>query len=159
MSPLRVPSARERLDIEIKANELTMSFHFMSREWACERLRLTRHQSYRYIPATPSGLVRSDRELEIINRPRRGIHDAFSYVPSDLMRPEELLAIPELAESGLTAKTLRNWAYRTKNPAPAFALTSHTIRYPRRLFLEWLTAYTERRMRRMKRKSQIAISE
>ena len=44
-----------------------MPFHFMSSEWACDKLRITRRQSYALLPVTPSGLVRSDRVLGIIN--------------------------------------------------------------------------------------------
>lgn len=54
------------------------------------------------------------------------------------MKAEELLVIPELAESGLTAGKLRAWTHRTKNIPPHFRLNGHTIRYPRSLFIAWL---------------------
>lgn len=54
------------------------------------------------------------------------------------MREEEIVAIPELAESGVTVYQLRAWMRRTRNVCPHFRLNGHTRRIPRALFIKWL---------------------
>lgn len=112
--------------------------NLLRRQLICERLKLKTRQSYRIVGSSRSGLISSDEVLRILNQSRRGIQEPYSFVPSDLMKAEELLVIPELAESGLTTGKLRAWTHRTKNIPPHFRLNGHTIRYPRSLFIAWL---------------------
>ena len=112
--------------------------NFLRRDLICERLRLNVRQSYRIVGSSRSGLISSDEVLRILNRSRRGIEDPFSFIPSDVVTADELLAIPELADSGITQQKLRAWTRRTRNVPPHFRLNGHTIRYPRALFVKWL---------------------
>ena len=54
------------------------------------------------------------------------------------MTEDELIATPELAESGITVRKLRAWMRRTRNVCPHFRLNGHTRRIPRALFIKWL---------------------
>lgn len=112
--------------------------YFMRRDWLMERLRLGLRQSYRIVGNSRSGLVSLHEIIGLLNRARRGIKDPYSFVPSDLLTAEELIAIPELAASGLTSSKIRAWTRRTRNIPPHFRLNGHTIRYPQGLFLDWL---------------------
>jgi len=54
------------------------------------------------------------------------------------MTEDELIATPELAESGITVRKLRAWMRRKRNVCPHFRLNGHTRRIPRALFIGWL---------------------
>ena len=112
--------------------------HFFDRQFVMDRLRLKLRQSYRLIGASRLNLISSDEILRILNRSRRAIPTPFSFIPSDVVTADELLAIPELADSGITQQKLRAWTRRTRNVPPHFRLNGHTIRYPRALFIGWL---------------------
>ena len=103
-----------------------------------DRLRLTLRQSYRLVGSSRSGLISSDEVVRILNRSRRAIQQPYSFIPSDIMTADELVATPELADSGITTRRLRAWTRRTKNVPPHFRLNGHTIRYPHALFVAWL---------------------
>lgn len=108
--------------------------NFLRRDLICERLCLKVRQSYRLVGSSRSGLISSDEVLRILNRSRRGIAEPYSYIPSDIAKPDELAAEID----GITTDRLRAWTRRTKNVPPHFRLNGHTIRYPRALFVKWL---------------------
>lgn len=107
--------------------------NFLRRSLICERLGLNVRQSYRIVGSSRSGLISSDEVLRILNRARRGIPAPFTFIPSDIMRPDEIAA-----ETGLPVGKLRSWTRRTRNVPPHIRLNGHTIRYPHALFVAWL---------------------
>lgn len=112
-------------------------YDYWNREFVNERLRLGFRQSYRLVPATPSGRIRSDNILLLLNRSRVGIHSAISELPSDLLTPEETAA--RFAQSGITLRDLRRWTRRAKNVAPHFRLNRNTIRFSEAMLDRWLS--------------------
>ena len=108
--------------------------NFLRRDLICDRLRLNVRQSYRIVGSSRSGLISSDEVLRILNRSRRGISDPFSYIPSDIATPDEIL----LDVDGIMPNQLRAWMRRTRNVCPHFRLNGHTRRIPRALFIGWL---------------------
>jgi len=114
--------------------------HFMSREWLCRRLRLSPRQSYSLVRSGYGPCVSSDAVLSLVNRSRRNISAPFSFVPSDILKADELAATPELAESGLTAKMILTFTRREKpgNRPPFLKVNKQTTRFVKSLFLDWL---------------------
>ena len=107
--------------------------YFYKRELVNGMLRLAPRQSYRLVRQTQSGRISSDALLELLNRSRVGIKDAFTCFPSDLITPEEVIA-----EYGITKSELHKWYRRKRNPSPHFRLNKYTIRYSKSLLGEWL---------------------
>ncbi len=108
--------------------------NFLRRDLICERLCLNVRQSYRLIGSSRSGLISSDEVVRILNRSRRGIAEPFSYIPSDIATPDEIL----LEVDGIMPNQLRAWMRRKRNVCPHFRLNGHTRRIPRSLFVKWL---------------------
>lgn len=108
--------------------------NFLCRDLICERLRLKVRQSYRLIGSSRSGLISSDEVLRILNCSRRGIENPFSFIPSDILTPDEL--VTEI--DGIKPEQLRAWMRRTRNVCPHFRLNGHTRRIPYALFVGWL---------------------
>ena len=107
--------------------------YYRTREWVDERLRLAKRQSYRLVPATPSGRIQDVKVLALLNRSRVGIHDALTLIPCDLLTPAETVA-----RFGVTDRELRRWTHRTRKVVPHFRLNRSTIRFSEELFDEWL---------------------
>ena len=116
--------------------------NYLKRSFVCDRLRLSRWQSYQVVGSSYGPRINSDDVLAVLNRARRGGLDALVYpaFPHDLLTPEELSA--ELAESEISVRDLLNWTRRTKPGAipPHYRITRRTIRFPRARFMEWLDA-------------------
>ena len=108
--------------------------NFLRRDLICKRLCLNKRQSYRLVGSSRSGLISSDEVLRILNRSRRGIESPFSFIPSDIVTPDEILW--EL--DGIMPNQLRAWMRRKRNVCPHFRLNGHTRRIPRALFVKWL---------------------
>lgn len=111
---------------------------FVNRSFVRDRLRLKLRQSFRICPSRHCALIATDDVLDLLNRSRVRIAECLTDIPSDLMTPEELAAAPELENSGLTAHKLSIMTRRAVKCPPHFRLNSHTIRFSRRLFLNWL---------------------
>ena len=112
--------------------------YLVSRDFACERLRLGLRQSYRILPPDHGALISTDEILDLLNSSRRPSMDLLLHVPEDIVTADELVTVPELANSGLTAKRVLVWTRRTKKVPPHFRLNSHTIRFSRKRFIDWL---------------------
>lgn len=114
--------------------------YFMSREWVCERLRVSLRQSYSLVRPGYGPCVSSAAVLALVNRSRRNIAAPFDHVPSDIMTADELAATPELAESGLTSHNFLVFTRRENrgNQCPYLRINKQTTRFVRSLFLEWL---------------------
>lgn len=116
--------------------------HFLARTLVNERLRLKGTTSYRLVSATGYGnRINSDRVVEMLNNTRRGDIPAIPFthgIPSDLMTDEEIVALPELAESAISRREILAWANRSRDPLPHYRLNSHTRRYPRSAAIAWM---------------------
>ena len=112
--------------------------YYWRREFVNERLGISLAQSYRLVPVTESGRIRSDSVLSLLNRARVGVRDALTAVPADLLTLEQTAA--RFAESGVTERDLRRWIRRTRNPAPHFRLNRNTVRFSAGLLEAWLAS-------------------
>lgn len=112
----------------------------MSRDWLCRRLRLSPRQSYSLVRSGYGPCVSSDAVLSLVNKSRRNIDAPFDHVPSDILTADELAAMPELAQSGLTAKMILTFTRRENpnNRPPHIRPNKQTTRFVKSLFLEWL---------------------
>jgi len=107
--------------------------HFWTREFVNDTLRLARRQSYRVVPATASGRIRSDAVLSLLNRSRIGIEAPLSALP------DGILTIEEAADRfGITAKDLRRWTRRIRRAVPHFRINRRIVRFPAALLENWL---------------------
>ena len=79
-----------------------------------------------------------DDVLELLNRSRNDTQEVLCDLPSDLMTPAEIAALPEIAESEITEREIVNWTKRRRNPAPCFRLNKQTRRIRRSSFLRWI---------------------
>lgn len=110
--------------------------NYLKRQFVCDRLRISRCQSYEMVGSSYGPRISSDDVLSVLNRARRGMPDAVAWIPHDLLTPEELSA--ELAESDISVRDLLNWTRRTKAVPPHYRFTKRTIRFPRAPFMAWL---------------------
>lgn len=118
----------------------------VSRDFAMNRLRLGLRQSYRLIPPCYGAMVSTDEMLELVNSARRPMAEPLLDIPTDIMTAEELAAIPELADSGLTKKRILSWVHRrTAKVPPHFQFNKQTVRFSKKQFLDWLDALAKRR--------------
>ena len=109
--------------------------YYWERSSVNDRLRLAKFQSYRIIPATPSGRISSEYIIELLNRTGVGVSFRLD-VPSDLLTPEELIAL--YADSHLTWKNLRKWMHRKRRPIPHYRLSRYAIRFSASDVESWL---------------------
>lgn len=118
--------------------------NYLTRQTVCDRLRLGLRQSYRVVGCTYGELVGSDEVVCLLNRARRAC-GPLSFVPSDLLTPEELAG--RLEESGVTAHDLVVWCRRKKNVPPHFKFNRCTIRFRESEFSEWMRSRSRIRRR------------
>lgn len=112
--------------------------YLVSRDFACDRLRLGLRQSYRVLPSDCGALISTDEILELLNSSRRPYAEPLQHIPTDIVTADELASAPELANSGLAAKRILAWTRREKKVPPHFRINSHTIRFSRQRFIDWL---------------------
>lgn len=114
--------------------------NYLKRQFVCDRLRLSRRQSYEIVGSSYGPRINSDDVLAVLNRSRKGGLAPLQYpqFPHDLLTPEELSA--ELSESDISVRELLNWTRRTKAVPPHYRLNKCTIRFPRASFMAWLDA-------------------
>ena len=116
--------------------------YFMTRDWLCDRLRLTRRQSCALIQSAYGPAVSLAAVLSLVNRSRRNIPEPFASVPADIMTADELAQSPELAQSGITPRMLLVLTRRESpaNQPPFLRLNKQSTRFVKSLFLVWLSA-------------------
>ena len=118
----------------------------VTRDFARSRLRLGLRQSFRLLPSCYGAMISTDDILDLVNRSRRPMAEPFLDIPTDIMTADELAAIPELADSGITARKILSWALRrTVKTPPHLYLNKHTVRFSKSRFLAWLDALSKRR--------------
>ena len=108
----------------------------LERQQVCDRLSLSRWQSYQMFPVTRTGLIREADILQFVNIARRGSIPAFSHVP-ELVRAE---ALEE--ETGAPAVKVKRWARRKRNPIPHVHFNSHVLRFPKEEARAWLEEHS-----------------
>ena len=111
---------------------------YLRRQIVCERLRLAVSTSYKVVGSAYGSRICSDDVLELLNRSRNDTQEVLCDIPSDLMTPAEIAALPEIAESEITEHEIVNWTKRRRNPAPCFRLNKQTRRIRRSSFLRWI---------------------
>lgn len=120
---------------------------YLRRQTVCDRLRLALSTSYKVVGSAYGSRISSDEVLELLNRSRNETQDVLRELPSDLMTPAEIAALPEIAGSEITAREIVNWTKRSRNPAPCFRLNKQTRRIRRSSFMRWIEERSKIRRR------------
>jgi hypothetical protein len=103
-----------------------------TRSFVCDKLALSRWQSYRFFPVTKTGMIRESDVLQHINAMRGPSTPPFSHVL-------ELATTERLSElTGAPVRKLKLWAHRKRNPIPYVRFNSHTLRFPVAQARAWL---------------------
>lgn len=104
----------------------------LTRPFVCDKLALSRWQSYRLFPVTKTGLIREADVLKHVNVLRCPSIPPFSQLP-------EMATAERLSElTGAPVYKLKLWARRTRNAIPFVRFNSHTLRFPLALATRWL---------------------
>lgn len=111
---------------------------YLERSLVCERLRIAPSTSYKVVGTSYGPRISSDDVLDLLNRSRNATQEILCDIPSDLMTPAEIVALPELDGSGIREHDVKNWTKRLRNPVPCFRLNKQTRRIRRSSFLRWL---------------------
>ena len=111
---------------------------YLRRQIVCDRLRLALSTSYKVVGSAYGARICSDDVLELLNRSRNETQEVLCDLPSDLMTPAEIAALPEIAESEITEREIVNWTKHRRNPAPCFRLNKQTRRIRRSSLLQWI---------------------
>lgn len=111
-------------------------FHYLTREFVCNRLRINRRFSYRVFAGCRR--IRSDYVLDYLNQIRSGVQEKLICIPSDLRTIDELAA--DLKESEITVRDLRAWTHRKSNPPPFFHVNKQVKIFRLSAMLDWLDA-------------------
>lgn len=121
--------------------------HYLRRKLVCERLRIALSTSYRIVGATYGDLIGENVVVKLLNDCRNESQEVLRQMPSDLMTPAEVAAIPDIAESEISERDILNWTKRRRNPVPCFRLNKHTRRIRRSAFLAWISGASRVRRR------------
>ena len=95
-----------------------------NRPFICDKLALSRWQSYAIFPATKTGMIREADVLHYINAVRSTNIPPFALVPA-LVTAETLEEM-----TGVPIKKLKLWTRRKRNPIPHIRFNSHVLRFP-----------------------------
>ena len=120
---------------------------YLRRQTVCERLRLALSTSSKVVGSAYGSRISSDEVLELLNRSRNETQEVLRELPSDLMTPAEIAALPEIAGSEITEREIVNWTKRARNPAPCFRLNKQTRRIRRSSFMRWIEERSKIRRR------------
>lgn len=96
----------------------------VDRPFVCDKLALSRWQSYMMFPATKSGYLRDADIIERVNSVRSRNLPQFTFIPG-LVTAETLEE-----QSGVPVRKLKLWARRKRNPIPHIRFNSHVLRFP-----------------------------
>jgi len=107
--------------------------HLVSREFLCERLKLSRWASYKLVPATSIRLISSDDVIALLNSSRRAREDEVDFIPSDVIKAEDAEV-----EFGIPARKLMLWTRRSRNVAPHFRFNKQTTRFRKETLRKWI---------------------
>ena len=105
------------------------------------RLGLSQSASYRIVGTSrgKNSLISSADLLAILNNARRGAQPMLAEVPGDIVTGEEMAKELQC----VTARQLKNWTLRLRNPLPHFLLNTHCRRYQKSAVLKWLDNFTQ----------------
>lgn len=108
----------------------------LERQQVCDRLAISRWQSYMMFPATNIGLLREADVLQFVNVGRRGALAPYSHLP-------QLVTAKTVEEhTGAPERKLKLWAHRRRNPVPHVWFNSHVIRFPMEEVRAWLEEHS-----------------
>ena len=111
--------------------------HYITRDFICERLKVSRWASYGFVSATSIHRVPSDRVIALLNRSRKAREEELDYIPSDIITPDEAES-----EFGIPASSLLAWTRRSVKVPPHFRLNKQTTRFRRSSLSAWLERRT-----------------
>lgn len=112
--------------------------HYLRRSVVCEHLRLSLSTSYKLVGTGYGTRISENDVVELLNRSRNESQKVLKALPSDILTPAELAAIPDVAASDISERDILNWTKRKRNPAPCFRINKQTRRIQRSSFLNWL---------------------
>jgi len=115
----------------------------VTRQFVCERLKLSPRQSRVIFPPELGGRIFERTVLDVLRNKAVNIPKPPAMIPSDLLTPDELAQ--ELnADREWVLRLIRN---ERKTP-PHYRLNVHTILIPRAIFLTWAATAKDIRRRR-----------
>lgn len=112
--------------------------HYVTRDFICDRLKVSTWASYGFAPATSIHRIPSDRVISILNSSRKAHEKEVDYIPSDIITPKEAEE-----ETGIPADTLLAWTRRSVKVPPHYRMNKQTTRFRRSSLLEWLERRTD----------------
>ena len=104
---------------------------YCTRNFVCERLRLSKWASYRVFRTKGIPLVLVSEVADMLNGCACGMPEVHD-VPQ-LMTPEEA----EM-ETGIPKALLVRWSRRKRDPLPSYRINKQTTRFRRERVAEWL---------------------
>ena len=110
---------------------------YVTRDFVCERLKVSRWASYGIVPSTAIGRIPSDDVVSVLNRSRKADRDVLDYVPSDILTPDEASEL-----TGIPANVLLRWTRRSVKVPPHFRINKQTTRFRRESLENWLRRNT-----------------
>ena len=112
------------------------TFDYWPRSMVNSRLRFSLWQSYRFVPVTPSGRIRSDKVYELLNRSRRGMVKPVTCLPHDLVKLEEVAT--HLSHLNVTTEEVKRWIKRGRAMPPHFYITRNHILFSVSALENWI---------------------
>lgn len=106
---------------------------YCPRDFVCEKIQISRWQSYTLFEPTDSGLINLDKVIAFLNRARRN-DEALTFLPSDIVTMDEAEKSLELPGA-----TIKKWL---KKKCPHFKINSHTIRVRLSSIKKWLDKHS-----------------
>lgn len=105
--------------------------HYVDRKFACDRLKLSRWQSYGVLRPSRMAMISTKDIIDLLNRSANG-ESAVSHVPSDIETAEGVER-----SLGIPAKRLVLWT-RRKSPIPHYKINKQTTRYRLSSVRRWM---------------------
>jgi hypothetical protein len=117
-----------------------MAKSLVTRAHICERLRLTPWQSWKLFPAEVGNRVWDSTVVNVLRNKAVNVRDVADFIPSDLLKPEEIAAEIDVPRSWVMAQ-IKN----VRKAVPHYRLGSRTVLVRRAEFLTWCATSNKRR--------------
>ena len=109
--------------------------HFVTRQFVCDRLKISRKTAYLMFPTRTRAPLQDTQVVKLLNASAVGI-SPVTMIPSNLLTIAEARSRVTVDAAPITVKRFQRWL--EKCAVPHYRLTSHTIRIPSDLFETWL---------------------
>lgn len=110
---------------------------YVTRQFLCDRLHVSKWASYGLFKATDIGRIPSDRVIALLNGSRKAGEEKLDFIPSDIVTADQLAE-----ETGIPAHSILVWTRRRVKVPPHFRINKQTTRFRRSSFAAWLERRT-----------------